>query len=290
MGVILPARRYCSLPEHPWRPAAGELIGSRPDWAASVPGMGRVVELERIAAQGWQGTTTARMGGWLLRAGGGFTGRANSVLPLGPPGVDLGTALERAADFYRVHDLPVLFQLPHDEPGMPLDDLRRQLVERGMEAFNPTPVMTPPLVTVLDRSPVPSHLPAARLDATPSAAWLSGYHYRGSPLPPAAVAVLINATGPVFATLESSRSDQPAGVARGIVTDGWLGVTAVTVPEHRRRAGVGRHLMGELARWAAGLAQPATDVYLQVDAANTAALGMYARLGFTAHHQYDYLR
>ena len=45
-----------------------------------------VIDLERIAARGWQGTHTLQIGDWLLRAGSGFTGRANSVLPLGPPG------------------------------------------------------------------------------------------------------------------------------------------------------------------------------------------------------------
>jgi hypothetical protein len=44
-----------------------------------------VTALETIAAQGWRGTTTARVGQWLLRAADGFTGRANSVLPLGRP-------------------------------------------------------------------------------------------------------------------------------------------------------------------------------------------------------------
>lgn len=57
-----------------------------------------IVELERIAARGWQGTTQRQLGKWLLRAGAGLTGRANSVLPLGSPGLPLAPALSLAAD------------------------------------------------------------------------------------------------------------------------------------------------------------------------------------------------
>src|SRR5436305_8792085 len=43
--------------------------------------------LERIVAAGWRADQTQELGGWLLRASGGFTGRANSVLPLAAPRV-----------------------------------------------------------------------------------------------------------------------------------------------------------------------------------------------------------
>lgn len=52
-----------------------------------------VITLEKVAARGWRGTSTAHIGDWLLRAGGGFTGRANSVLPLGSAGCHLDAAL-----------------------------------------------------------------------------------------------------------------------------------------------------------------------------------------------------
>ena len=53
--------------------------------------------LEEVCARGWRAAETDRLGGWLLRASGGFTGRANSVLPLRAPGLPLDEALERAA-------------------------------------------------------------------------------------------------------------------------------------------------------------------------------------------------
>ena len=34
---------------------------------------------------GWPPLERGELGGWMLRAAGGFTGRANSVLPLGDP-------------------------------------------------------------------------------------------------------------------------------------------------------------------------------------------------------------
>src|SRR4051794_39097267 len=48
-----------------------------------------VAEVQRVAALGWRALELESLGDWLLRAGGGFTGRANSALPLGSPGMEL---------------------------------------------------------------------------------------------------------------------------------------------------------------------------------------------------------
>lgn len=44
-----------------------------------------ISDLEEVAALGWRGTEEEQLGGWRLRAAGGFTGRANSALAVGDP-------------------------------------------------------------------------------------------------------------------------------------------------------------------------------------------------------------
>ena len=88
------------------------------------------------------------------------------------------------------------------------------------------------------------------------------------------MAVLRHAEPVVFASL-SEGHDGKAAVVRGAVTQGWLGVTALTVPVSWQRGGVGTYLMGELLRW--GAERGAGDVYLQVADENHAALGLYER-------------
>ena len=63
----------------------------------------RIEDLEGAAALHWQAPETERLGDWLLRAAEGFTGRANSALPVGDPGarrvllqVETGNASARA--------------------------------------------------------------------------------------------------------------------------------------------------------------------------------------------------
>jgi len=247
-----------------------------------IPAIG-TVELERIAALGWRGTSSQQLGEWLLRAGSGFTGRANSVLPLGSPGCSLGEALLVVDAFYRRHDLTPLFQVPHAPETAVVD---KDLADQGWTLFNPTRVLVADLATAIAACPPLGGLPPAVFADRPSAEWLAGYVYRGTPLPDSAVAVLKNAANVVFCSLVDV--DGQAGVVRGVVTDGWLGVTALTVDETRRRGGMGRHLMGELMRWAA--VRGARSVYLQVADENTAALGFYDRIGFTRHHGYHYRR
>jgi N-acetylglutamate synthase len=65
----------------------------------------RVEDLERAAALHWQAPETEPLGEWRLRAGAGFTGRANSALPLGDPGLPLPEAVTAVEDWYRRRDL-----------------------------------------------------------------------------------------------------------------------------------------------------------------------------------------
>jgi len=245
-----------------------------------------LVDLERIAARGWRGSSTATLGDWLLRAGGGFTGRANSVLVLGSPGVELPAALERVEAFYAAHQLPTMLQIPFAVDALDAEPIRtsRTLQDAGWRAFNETTVMVTSLKTAHTNFPV-SDIGVARHEAVPSAEWMAGYRYRGDALPETAAAVLADADGPTFVSLHAD--GEQLGVARGVVVDGWLGVTAVTVAEPHRRTGVGTALMGELVRWA--LDGGATHAYLQVDAANAVALKMYGKAGFREHHRYHYL-
>ena len=97
-----------------------------------------LIELERLASKGWQGTSTKPLGDWLLRAGAGFTGRANSVLPLGSAAMHIDDALEEITAFYRGHHLPPLFQVPLDRPGSEIARLDSDLDARDWSSFNPT--------------------------------------------------------------------------------------------------------------------------------------------------------
>lgn len=63
-------------------------------------------ELARIAARAWRPVESERLGGWELRAAGGFTRRANSVLPLGDPGLPLDEALTAVRRWYGERGCP----------------------------------------------------------------------------------------------------------------------------------------------------------------------------------------
>lgn len=248
----------------------------------------QVRDLEAAAALGWQGLDTARLGGWLLRAGGGFTGRANSCLPLDGPGMPIHDAIATVEEWYEARSLKPMFQVP--EPiGTTIEGA---LDARGWQAvrLRSALMMTAPIEKVRVEGHHPA-LPAASIDPKPGDAWLANYHYRGGDLPDTAIDVMINAETVGFAEVYDG-GEFVAG-ARGAVTSApsgrrWLGVTAVEVVPHARRRGLGRHIVAELAGW--GRRHAATDVYLQVAGENSAAIATYERLGFVEHHGYHYRR
>jgi N-acetylglutamate synthase len=241
---------------------------------ADVPG---VPELERLAARTWRGLEEEPYGDWLLRAGGGFTGRANSVLVVGEPPTALPTAVAEAARWYAGRGLRPRAQVPL--PG----------AEAADAAFAVAGWTREEDVLVLTASLAGRPDPAVPVDLAPAPdeAWLTGYRYRGTPLPAVALDILVDADDPVFAAVRTAPPPAPlAAVARGVVADGWLVVTAVTVDEASRRRGLATAVMAALGSWARD--RGAHSCLLQVAGTNAGALALYERLGFTEHHRYHY--
>jgi GNAT superfamily N-acetyltransferase len=236
-----------------------------------------VEDLERVAARGWRALQEDRLGDWLLRAGGGFTGRANSVLVVGDPGMPLPAAVDAVTGWYRERGLRPCAQLP----GVQSRAADAAFAAAGWARDEDVLVLTAPIAapTVVD-------VPVELADA-PDDAWLTGYRYRGSELPPVAAQLLTNAEDVVFASVRTE--DGPvAAVGRGVLTDDWLGVTAVTVAEEHRRRGLATAVMAALQNWAGE--RGARAVYLQVVAGNAPARALYRRAGFIEHHRYHYRR
>jgi ribosomal protein S18 acetylase RimI-like enzyme len=244
-------------------PAAGLLLADR--------------DLEEIAALGWRGGDTERVGDWLLRAAQGFTGRANSVLTVGDPGVPFSEAVARVVRWYGAHDLPPRFQVPMPHAS----HVDAWLAEHGWRAHDEVRVLIADLDPLL---PGPGD-DGVRVDDEPDGAWIAAYHYRGGDLPPYAQAVIERGDTLGFASVRSPAGDVLA-IARGSVDRGWLGVTAVEVDTAARRQGLAGAVLRALAGWAAG--HGARSCYLQVAVENAPALALYLGTGFVDHHRYHY--
>ena len=243
-------------------------------------------DLERAAALHWQAPETEPLGDWLLRAAEGFTGRANSALPLGAPGVPLPEAVAAVERWYRRRALPPMIVVPgvlhHSTPPGPLEDL---LTERGwVPRPGPAFVMTAAIADIPARPDT-----EVRLDTEPDASWLALYRYRGQDLPPIARTLMMSAPWQAFASVR--RDGRAVAVGRisvaGAPGEQWGAITAVEVDPAWQRRGLAAALTSALA--AAAARRGARHVLLQVETGNAPARALYFRCGFGDSHRYHYM-
>ncbi|MGW5090604.1 GNAT family N-acetyltransferase [Streptomyces coelicoflavus] len=245
-------------------------------------------ELARVAARAWRPVESERLGGWELRAAGGFTRRANSVLPLGDPGLPLDEALTAVRRWYGERGLPAYVQTATGAEGTQ-EPLCAELERRGWVREVTAEVWTGGLAPVADLAEGTGVLLSREADE----AWLARYRRKGV----SDVALRVLGSGPSvwFATVPgadgqdvSSAPDAPAAIGRCVVDGRWASFAAVEVDPARRRQGLATAVMAALARRA--LDEGASAAWLQVETDNAAARALYARMGFAVHHAYHHYR
>ena len=252
-----------------------------------------VTDLVAVMARHWNPADGFRLGGWWLRAAGGFTNRANSAVPLGPPGVPDDEAEAFVRRFYADRGLAATASIAAPAPGGVPDDAGPAgpagalLRARGWRPVEDGSALV--LVAALGGLRAAADLPAGlelRSADRPDPGWLATYRYRGQELPAHAVELLLSAPEQSFwSVLDGERT---VAVARGSCGDGWAGLSAVEVDPGYRRRGLARVLLAAVARWA--WERGAASCYLQTAESNRPAQRLYLSAGFVPHHRYDYLR
>ena len=81
---------------------SGKPVPPRPSARMRVP----AEEACRLSNASWPAVHVRPLGDWLLRASGGFSARANSVMAVGDPGMAFDEAVEATLGFYAEHGLP----------------------------------------------------------------------------------------------------------------------------------------------------------------------------------------
>ncbi|MEU4034667.1 GNAT family N-acetyltransferase [Streptomyces collinus] len=251
-------------------------------------------ELARAAARAWRPVESERLGEWELRAAAeprpagatgrrtGFTRRANSVLPLGDPGLPLDEALAAVRHWYGARGLPAYVQTATGAEGTQ-ELLCAELERRGWVREVTAGLWIGALAPVADRA----EGAGVALSRTVDEAWLARYQ-RG---PVGEVALRVLGSGPSvwFATVPGDGPDAPvAAIGRCVVDGRWAGFAAVEVDPARRRQGLATEVMAALAGRA--LEEGASAAWLQVEDDNEGARSLYAGLGMAPHHAYHHYR
>ncbi len=256
---------------------AGKRVPPRPAIARTHSEVG-VRDLQEVAAAGWPAPETEQLGDWTLRAGQGWTMRANSVLALGDPGLDRAAALAHVQDWYAQRGLPARFSVA---PAL-VPELEADLAARGWpmhREFGEVQVLTTDTAAIW-AEPVDA---AVELTEAPGAPWWDAYRMSG-PVPEVAAAILIGPAETVFAQVRDGT--EIVAIGRAVVERGWVGISTVETAPAARRRGLASAVVRRLVGF--GRARGARHVYLQVGADNAPALALYDRLDLRVHHIYRY--
>ncbi|MFD7656026.1 GNAT family N-acetyltransferase [Actinosynnema sp. NPDC059797] len=243
-------------------------------------GVRDIAGLEQRCAEAWPAVVDVPLGQWRLRAAGGFTGRANSALTTGDPGVPVPEALDLVIDFARRN---AIAPAAHVVIGSPVEGA---IGDAGWRVDEDHPGGAESLVMTgeLAGFATPKHARASQgvvITPDPLPGW---WELAAQPDPTPAQRHVLTTGAVGFGAVVAD--GEVLAAVRGAVVGDLLHVARLAVRPGARRRGLARLLMGGLAAW--GADRGATRCALQVAEHNEAAIALYGSLGCVEHHRYRY--
>lgn len=234
-----------------------------------------VRRLEELAFRGWPALESRDHAGWRLRFSGGYTKRANSINAL----------LENASTDIEALEAP--YRERGQRPVWRLTPLAPQAMAGLLEAHGYSNIER----SLVQRCPLHDGFaadPAVEIQPQPTPAWREAFCLH-SPVPSEhretmekMLAAIAAPKG--FALVHSN--GRPMAMAIGAVEGDHMGLFDVLVMPEARRQGLARRVTESLYAWA--WRRGARFAYLQVVAANAAALPLYEAQGFRTVYAYSY--
>ena len=217
--------------------------------------------------------------GWVARFARGFTGRANSVVPLDEGSLDPVEKITFFEALYAAHGLPPTFKLTASSRPAGLEAL---LASRGYRETRRASVR---VCHDLSRAAATDSLQA---HPEPFADWTdSVVAFRAfSPADASTLAGILAAIALPRRFVVSTDDQGVAACALGVLEAEWVGLYDIVTRPDARRRGHASKVVASLLSWARD--NGASSAYLQVTADNAPAQALYARFGFGEAYQYAY--
>lgn len=244
---------------------------------ANLPAVRR---LEAAGFRAWPATSVQYDGVWQIRLTGGHPAkRLNSVNPLDP--VDHGNMLERIARAERRFDAygrPLTFRMS----PLASREITAHFDAEGWSRFGESIVMDATLTEALVADAV-DQIPLKDMGRFVGASIEIGNLEPSLRPGLSEVISAIKADAGLFVLEEAGR---PVSTAICVRDGDLAGIFEVATDESLRNRGNGRRVLLSALKWAQ--ARGARRAWLQVEAANEAAVGLYQSMGFSEVYRYHY--
>ncbi|UKA60856.1 GNAT family N-acetyltransferase [Arthrobacter sp. FW306-2-2C-D06B] len=242
-----------------------------------------LASIEELMDRAWPAPDREDTGGWVMRAAGGVTQRANSVWPR-EQASDHESAVRAATQWYRSRRLPLIFQAFDDERSAGLNAvLDAQRFTRQSETL----IMVRP-GGIHPYAPRDGWSNDVEISEEPSEEWLRlwwSVDGRGGDAELEIARKILVSCPSVYALVRDD-DGAPAAVGRLALVDGKGGVYCMATAAGHRRRGFGQRVLDALLT--AGSRRGVAEFWLLVMASNTGAQALYEGAGFTERGRYLY--